>query len=145
MTVESTIQFHEIQNLKRRIAELEGKEPHIDMEQSAKKMKIQEKYKKEEEKKQDAPTPDVPSRIQRLTNRERKLQASCHEYEKDKQPKKKEAKKDDEEIPQFKLSSSEEQSTQEDPQNQIESTKEASQPDATNPVLDSPKEQTFMI
>ncbi|CAL8078603.1 unnamed protein product [Prunus armeniaca] len=47
MTVESTILLHEIQNLKRRITKLEGKEPHIEPETSAKKMKIQEKYKAE--------------------------------------------------------------------------------------------------
>ncbi|CAL2257812.1 unnamed protein product [Prunus armeniaca] len=163
MTVESTVQLQEIQNLKRRIAELEGKETRIDMEKIAKKKEIEKKYKVEiqsllsdptifememdlpttqptqpveeqeeeeekkedkkeeekqkEEKKQDAPTPDVPSRVLRLKNRERKrLQASCYVYEKNKKPKKK-AKKDDEELPQFKLISSEEQSTQEDSQN----------------------------
>ncbi|KAI5315709.1 hypothetical protein L3X38_044885 [Prunus dulcis] len=180
MTVESTIQLNEIQNLKRRIAELEGKETHIDMEKIAKKKEIQGKYKaeiqsllsdptifememdlptkqptkpveekeeekqqeereeenkeqekqqeeREEEKKQDAPTPDVPSRVQRVKNRERKrLQASCYVYEKNKKTKK-EAKKDDEELPQFKLISSE------------ELTQEASQPDATNPIPDPPK------
>ncbi|XP_020421343.1 glutamic acid-rich protein-like [Prunus persica] len=171
MTVESTVQLNEIQNLKRRIAELEGKETGIDMEKIAKKKEIQEKYKaeiesllsdptifememdlptkqptkpveekeeekkeeekqqeeREEEKKQDAPTPDVPSRVQRLKNRERKrLQASCYVYEKNKKTKK-EAKKDDEELPQFKLISSE------------ELTQEASQPDATNPIPDPPK------
>ncbi|BBG99430.1 hypothetical protein Prudu_009121 [Prunus dulcis] len=47
MTVESTIQLNEIQNLKRRIAELEGKETHIDMEKIAKKKEIQGKYKAE--------------------------------------------------------------------------------------------------
>ncbi|XP_020415550.1 vicilin-like seed storage protein At2g18540 [Prunus persica] len=162
MTVESTVQLNEIQNLKRRIAELEGKETGIDMEKIAKKKEIQGKYKaeiesllsdptifememdlptqpveekeeekkeeekqqeereeenkeqekqqeeREEEKKQDAPTPDVPSRVQRVKNRERKrLQASCYVYEKNKKTKK-EAKKDDEELPQFKLISSEE-------------------------------------
>lgn len=152
MTVESTVQLNEIQNLKRRIAELEGKETGIDMEKIAKKKEIQEKYKaeiesllsdptifememdlptkqptqpveekeeekkeeekqqeeREEEKKQDAPTPDVPLRVQRVKNRERKrLQASCYVYEKNKKTKK-EAKKDDEELPQFKLISSEE-------------------------------------
>ncbi|BBH09597.1 hypothetical protein Prudu_022138 [Prunus dulcis] len=77
--------------------------------------------------KQDAPTPAVPSRVQRLKNRERKrLQASCYVYEKNKKTKK-EAKKDDEELPQFKLISSE------------ELTQEASQPDATNPIPDPPK------
>ncbi|XP_020419548.1 gelsolin-related protein of 125 kDa-like [Prunus persica] len=171
MTVESTVQLNEIQNLKRRIAELEGKETGIDMEKIAKKKEIQEKYKaeiesllsdptifememdlptkqptqpveekeeekkeeekqqeeREEEKKQDAPTPDVPSRVQRVKNRERKrLQASCYVYEKNKKTKK-EAKKDDEELPQFKLISSE------------ELTQEASQPDATNPIPDPPK------
>ncbi|XP_008239096.1 PREDICTED: DNA ligase 1-like [Prunus mume] len=138
MTVESTVQLQEIQNLKRRIVELEGKETRIDMEKIAKKKEIEEKYKKEEEKKQDAPKPDVPSRVLRLKNRERKrLQASCYVYTKNKKPKKK-AKKDDEELPQFKLISSEEQSTQEDPQNQ-KLTQEASQPDATNPIPDPPK------
>ncbi|BBN68016.1 hypothetical protein Prudu_255S000200 [Prunus dulcis] len=185
MTVESTIQLNEIQNLKRRIAELEGKETRIDMEKIAKKKEIQGKYKaeiqsllsdptifememdlptkqptqpveekeeekkeeekqqeereeenkeqekqqeeREEEKKQDAPTPAVPSRVQRVKNRERKrLQASCYVYEKNKKTKK-EAKKDDEELPQFKLISSE------------ELTQEASQPDATNPIPDPPK------
>ncbi|KAI5338732.1 hypothetical protein L3X38_018004 [Prunus dulcis] len=185
MTVESTIQLNEIQNLKRRIAELEGKETRIDMEKIAKKKEIQGKYKaeiesllsdptifememdlptkqptqpveekeeekkeeekqqedreeenkeqekqqeeREEEKKQDAPTHAVPSRVQRLKNRERKrLQASCYVYEKNKKTKK-EAKKDDEELPQFKLISSE------------ELTQEASQPDATNPIPDPPK------
>ncbi|XP_020412740.1 uncharacterized protein PFB0765w-like [Prunus persica] len=171
MTVESTVQLNEIQNLKRRIAELEGKETGIDMEKIAKKKEIQEKYKaeiesllsdptifememdlptkqptqpveekeeekkeeekqqeeREEEKKQDAPTPDVPSKVQRVKNRERKrLQASCYVYEKNKKTKK-EAKKDDEELPQFKLISSE------------ELTQEASQPDATNPIPDPPK------
>ncbi|XP_020410537.1 101 kDa malaria antigen-like [Prunus persica] len=170
MTVESTVQLNEIQNLKRRIAELEGKETGIDMEKIAKKKEIQEKYKaeiesllsdptifememdlptkqptqpveekeeekkeeekqqeeREEEKKQDAPTHDVPSRVQRVKNRERKrLQASCYVYEKNKKTKK-EAKKDDEELPQFKLISSE------------ELTQEASQPDATNPIPDPP-------
>ncbi|CAL9024084.1 unnamed protein product [Prunus brigantina] len=189
MTVESTVQLQEIQNLKRRIAELEGKETRIEVEKIAKKKEIEEKYKveiqsllsnptifememdlpttqptqpveeqeeeeekeedkkeeekqqeeKEEEKKQDAPTPDVPSRVLRLKNRERKrLQASCYVYEKNKKPKKN-AKKDDEELPQFKLISSEEQSTQEDPQNQKVLTQEASQPDATNPIPDPPK------
>ncbi|CAL8167840.1 unnamed protein product [Prunus armeniaca] len=185
MTVESTVQLQEIENLKRRIAELEGKETRIDMEKIAKKKEIEEKYKveiqsllsdptvfememdlpttqptqpveeqeeeeeekeeekqqeeKEEEKKQDAPTPDVPSRVLRLKNRERKrLQASCYVYEKNKKPKMK-AKKDDEELPQFKIISSEEQSTQEDPQNQKVLTQEASQPDATNPIPDPPK------
>ncbi|KAI5350008.1 hypothetical protein L3X38_002899 [Prunus dulcis] len=47
MTVESTIQLNEIQNLKRRIAELEGKETRIDMEKIAKKKEIQGKYKAE--------------------------------------------------------------------------------------------------
>ncbi|KAI5324827.1 hypothetical protein L3X38_033900 [Prunus dulcis] len=47
MTVESTIQLNEIQNLKRRIAELEGKETRIDMEKIAKKNEIQRKYKAE--------------------------------------------------------------------------------------------------
>ncbi|CAL2237861.1 unnamed protein product [Prunus armeniaca] len=47
MTVESTVQLQEIQNLKRRIAELEGKETRIDMEKIAKKKKIEEKYKVE--------------------------------------------------------------------------------------------------
>ncbi|XP_020416363.1 glutamic acid-rich protein-like [Prunus persica] len=167
MTVESTVQLNEIQNLKRRIAELEGKETRIDMEKIAKKKEIQGKYKaeiqsllsdptifememdlptkqptqpveekeeeekeeekqqeeREEEKKQDAPTPDVPSRVQRVKNRERKrLQASCYVYEKNKK-----TKKDDEELPQFKLISSE------------ELTQEASQPDATNPIPDPPK------
>ncbi|KAI5312584.1 hypothetical protein L3X38_041757 [Prunus dulcis] len=185
MTVESTVQLNEIQNLKRRIVELEGKETRIDMEKIAKKKEIQGKYKaeiqsllsdptifememdlptkqptqpveekeegkkeeekqqeqreeenkeqekqqeeREEEKKQDAPTPDVPSRVQRVKNRERKrLQASCYVYEKNKKTKK-EAKKDDEELPQFKLISSE------------ELTQEASQPDATNPIHDPPK------
>ncbi|CAL2268911.1 unnamed protein product [Prunus armeniaca] len=153
MTVESTVQLQEIENLKRRIAELEGKETRIDMEKIAKKKEIEEEEEKEEdkkeeekqqeekeeEKKQDAPTPDVPSRVIRLKNRERKrLQASCYVYEKNKKPKKK-AKKDDEELPQFKIISSEEQSTQEDPQNQKVLTQEASQPDATNPIPDPPK------
>ncbi|CAL8169347.1 unnamed protein product [Prunus armeniaca] len=190
MTVESTVQLQEIENLKRRIAELEGKETRIDMEKIAKKKESEEKYKveiqsllsdptvfememdlpttqptqpveeqeeeeeekeedkkeeekqqeeKEEEKKQDAPTPDVPSRVLRLKNRERKrLQASCYVYEKNKKPKMK-AKKDDEELPQFKIISSKEQSTQEDPQNQKVLTQEASQPDATNPIPDPPK------
>ncbi|CAL8175209.1 unnamed protein product [Prunus armeniaca] len=153
MTVESTVQLQEIENLKRRIAELEGKETRIDMEKIAKKKEIEEEEEKEEdkkeeekqqeekeeEKKQDTPTPDVPSRVIRLKNRERKrLQASCYVYEKNKKPKKK-AKKDDEELPQFKIISSEEQSTQEDPQNQKVLTQEASQPDATNPIPDPPK------
>ncbi|KAI5328988.1 hypothetical protein L3X38_028385 [Prunus dulcis] len=47
MTVESTIQLNEIQNLKRRIAELEGKETRIDIEKIAKKKEIQGKYKAE--------------------------------------------------------------------------------------------------
>ncbi|CAL8164483.1 unnamed protein product [Prunus armeniaca] len=77
MTVESTVQLQEIENLKRRIAELEGKETRIDMEKIAKKKEIEEEEEKEEdkkeeekqqeekeeEKKQDAPTPDVPSRL----------------------------------------------------------------------------------
>ncbi|KAI5311754.1 hypothetical protein L3X38_040927 [Prunus dulcis] len=45
MTVESTVQLNEIQNLKRRIAELEGKETRIDMEKIVKKKEIQGKYK----------------------------------------------------------------------------------------------------
>ncbi|CAL8178208.1 unnamed protein product [Prunus armeniaca] len=178
MTVESTVQLQEIQNLKRRIAELEGKETRIDMEKISKKKEIEEKYKVEiqsllsdptifememdlpitqpveeqeeekqqEEKKQDAPTPDVPSRVLRLKNRERKrLQASCYVYEKNKKPKKK-AKKDDEELPQFKLISSEEQSTRGSSklEGEIETamqclTQEASQPDVTNPIPDPPK------
>ena len=101
MTVESTIQLNEIQNLKRRIAELEEIEEE-------KKEEEKQQEEREEEKKQDAPIPDVPSRVQRLKNRERKrLQASCYVYEKNKKTKK-EAKKDDEELPQFKLISSEE-------------------------------------
>ncbi|KAL6288698.1 hypothetical protein ACE6H2_006208 [Prunus campanulata] len=152
LTVESTFQRQEILNLKRRIAELEGQKPHIDHEpekaeekeeeekEEEEKEEEKEEEDKEEEKKKNAQSPDVPSRIQRLKNRERKrLQASCYEYEKDKQPKKKDAKKGDEEIPQFKLISSEEPSTQEDPLNQMESTQEASQPDATKPLLDFPK------
>lgn len=47
MTVESTVQLQEIQNLKRRIAELEGKETRIDMEKISKKKEIEEKYKVE--------------------------------------------------------------------------------------------------
>ncbi|CAL8115411.1 unnamed protein product [Prunus armeniaca] len=47
MTVESTVQLQEIQNLKRKITELEGKETRIDMEKIAKKKKIEEKYKVE--------------------------------------------------------------------------------------------------
>ncbi|KAI5321936.1 hypothetical protein L3X38_031008 [Prunus dulcis] len=115
MTVESTIQLNEIQNLKRRIAELEEKEEEKkeeekQQEEREEENKEQEKQQeeREEEKKQDAPTPAVPSRVQRLKNRERKrLQASCYVYEKNKKTKK-EAKKDDEELPQFKLISSEE-------------------------------------
>ncbi|BBN69703.1 hypothetical protein Prudu_1115S001200 [Prunus dulcis] len=134
MTVESTIQLNEIQNLKRRIAELEEKEEEKkeeekQQEEREEENKEQEKQQeeREEEKKQDAPTPAVPSRVQRLKNRERKrLQASCYVYEKNKKTKK-EAKKDDEELPQFKLISSE------------ELTQEASQPDATNPIPDPPK------
>ncbi|XP_034203872.1 uncharacterized protein LOC117618404 [Prunus dulcis] len=63
MTVESTIQLNEIQNLKRRIAELEGKETRIDMEKIAKKKEIQGKYKVTQEASQpDAtnPIPDPP-------------------------------------------------------------------------------------
>ncbi|BBN67626.1 hypothetical protein Prudu_133S000400 [Prunus dulcis] len=56
MTVESTIQLHEIQNLKRRIAELEGKETSIDMEKIAKKKEIEEKYKVEIESLLSDPT-----------------------------------------------------------------------------------------
>ncbi|CAL2280419.1 unnamed protein product [Prunus armeniaca] len=152
MTVESTVQLQEIQNLKRRIAELERKETRIDMEKISKKKEIEEKYKskkkrsnKKKEKKQDAPTPDVPSRVLRLKNRERKrLQASCYVYEKNKKPKKR-AKKDDEELPQFKLISSEEQSTRGSSKlEEIETamqclTQEASQPDVTNPIPDPPK------
>lgn len=47
MIVESTIHLQEIQNLKKKIEQLEGKKPHIDPKQSAKKIKIQEKYKVE--------------------------------------------------------------------------------------------------
>ncbi|CAL9025928.1 unnamed protein product [Prunus brigantina] len=47
MTVESTVQLQEIQNLKRRIVELEGKETRIEMEKIAKKKEIEEKYKVE--------------------------------------------------------------------------------------------------
>ncbi|BBH05512.1 hypothetical protein Prudu_016918 [Prunus dulcis] len=140
MTVESTIQLNEIQNLKRRIAELEEKEEEKkeeekQQEEREEENKEQEKQQeeREEEKKQDAPTPAVPSRVQRLKNRERKrLQASCYVYEKNKKTKK-EAKKDDEELPQFKLISSE------------ELTQEASQPDATNPIPIPQKERAFMI
>ncbi|BBH05517.1 hypothetical protein Prudu_016925 [Prunus dulcis] len=56
MTVESTIQLNEIQNLKRRIAELEGKETRIDMEKIAKKKEIQGKYKAEIESLLSDPT-----------------------------------------------------------------------------------------
>ena len=90
--------------------EEEKKEEEKQQEEREEENKEQEKQQeeREEEKKQDAPTPAVPSRVQRLKNRERKrLQASCYVYEKNKKTKK-EAKKDDEELPQFKLISSEE-------------------------------------
>ncbi|KAL6288919.1 hypothetical protein ACE6H2_006429 [Prunus campanulata] len=101
--------------------EKEEEEKEEEEKEEEKEEEDKEEEKKQEEKKKNAQSPDVPSRIQRLKNRERKrLQASCYEYEKDKQPKKKDAKKGDEEIPQFKLISSEEPSTQEDPLNQME-------------------------
>ncbi|KAL6280050.1 hypothetical protein ACE6H2_016931 [Prunus campanulata] len=132
LTVETTFQRQEILNLKRRIAELEeekaeekekekAEEKEEEEKEEEKEEEDKEEEKKQEEKKKNAQTPNVPSRVQRLKNRERmRLQASCYDYEKDKQPKKKDAKKGDEEIPQFKLISSEEPSTQEDPLNQME-------------------------
>ncbi|KAI5327451.1 hypothetical protein L3X38_026847 [Prunus dulcis] len=105
---------------------VEEKEEENEREEENKEQEKQQEE-REEEKKQDAPTPAVPSRVQRVKNRERKrLQASFYVYEKNKKTKK-EAKKDDEELPQFKLISSE------------ELTQEASQLDATNPIPDPPK------
>ncbi|BBH02923.1 hypothetical protein Prudu_013643 [Prunus dulcis] len=137
MIVESTIQLNEIQNLKRRIAELEGKETRIDMEKIAKKKEIQGKYKAEIESllsdptifemEMDLPTKQ-PTQPSTKVEEQRKKEASSFLLCVRKNKKtKKEAKKDDEELPQFKLISSE------------ELTQEASQPDATNPIPDPPK------
>ncbi|KAI5312330.1 hypothetical protein L3X38_041503 [Prunus dulcis] len=77
----------------------EDKEQQQEKEEEKKQQEDKEEDKeqqqeKEEEKKQDTPTPDVPTRIQRLKNRERKRhQASCYEYETDRQPKRRRQKR----------------------------------------------------
>ncbi|BBG95142.1 hypothetical protein Prudu_003613 [Prunus dulcis] len=184
MTVESTIQLNEIQNLKRRIAELEGKETRIDMEKIAKKKEIQGKYKAEIQSLLSDPTifememdclqNNQHNQLQRKKKKRKKKRSNKKREKKKMREKKKiknkrsnkkrekkrrskmlqhllflqeykggfkhlamctkknkktknEAKKDDEELPQFKLISSD------------ELTQEASQPDATNPIPDPPK------